>query len=375
MSRMTRRERLTTLFAGGTPDRPAVKVWGAGTRQDACIHPAFEPVRDRAVDLTDLMRGAGSPFHLYCGRHHERLIETRTEATASPDWVHLVTVYHTPEGDLRQVFRASTRKRPGYIAEYPLKEPADIHRLLSLPYEPFPFSADDYTRVDAEVGESGIATFGLDHAMYGLQRLIGSTNFALWSLEAEEGLLEAMTVFSRRLLDHARAALAAGIRGVFAWVGPELCIPPLMPPAAFERYVFALDRPLIDLIRNQGSRVWVHCHGRMRPVLRRFAEMGIDVLNPIEPPPMGDVTLDEAFDLVGDRMGLEGNLETHDFMTATEEEIRAKMEAALAVGRGRRLILCPSSGYMENVEPSPQEIRNWLVYIEEGVRLADAMAA
>ena len=45
------------------------------------------------------------------------------------------------------------------------------------------------------------------------------------------------------------------------------------------------------------------------------------------------------------------------------------------IGRGRRLILCPSSGYMENVEPSPQEIDNWLLYIEEGVRYAETMSA
>jgi uroporphyrinogen-III decarboxylase len=172
---------------------------------------------------------------------------------------------------------------------------------------------------------------------------------------------------------HVEAALAAGIRGVFGWVGPELCIPPLMPPAAFERYVFAVDKPLVDRIHDAGGRVWVHCHGRMKPVLKRFADMGIDVLNPIEPPPMGDITLPEAFEAVGGRMGLEGNIETHDFMTAPKDVIREKVRAALDAGRGRRFILCPSSGYMENVTPSPREIENWLCYIEEGVRYAEGL--
>lgn len=375
MARMTRRERLLTLFRGGIPDRPAVKVWGVGSKQEACLHPAFELVRDRAVDKTDLVRYASSPFNLYCGQHSEQLIESYTEPTPSPDWVHSIALYHTPGGDLRQIFRASTRQRPGYIEEYLLKEPDDIRKLLSLPYDPFPFSPDNYRQVEAELGDAGIAIFSLDHAMYGLQRLIGSENFALWSLEAEDLLLEAMETFAQRLADHARAALEAGIRGVFGWVGPELCIPPLMPPAAFERYVFALDQPLIDLLHEAECRVWVHCHGRMRPVIQRFAAMGVDVLNPIEPPPMGDLTLDEAFALVGDQMGLEGNIETHDLMTASREELRAKIHAALEAGRNRRLILCPSSGYMENVEPSPQEIENWLFYIEEGVRYAEAMAS
>jgi uroporphyrinogen-III decarboxylase len=111
----------------------------------------------------------------------------------------------------------------------------------------------------------------------------------------------------------------------------------------------------------------------MGPVLERFAAMGVDVLNPIEPPPMGDITMAEAFARVGGRMGLEGNIETHDLMTAGPQELTAKIHATLEAGRGRRLILCPSSGYMENVEPSPQEIDNWLLYISEGVRYAEAM--
>ena len=373
MPKMTRRERLMTIFQGGTPDRPAVKIWGAGTKQDTCIHPAYEPVRDRAVDQTDLMRGAGSPFNLYAGRRADELIETTSEPTDSPAWVHQITVYHTPDGDLRQVFRASTCRRPGYIEEHLLKEPADIEKLLSIPYEPYPFSAETYQQVDAEVGDAGIAMFSLDHAMYGLERLIGSVNFALWSLEVEGLLLETMQTFADRLRDHAQAAVDAGIRGIFGWVGPELCIPPLMSPAAFDRYVFDLDKPLIDLVHAAGGHIWVHCHGRVKLVIERFADMGVDVLNPIEPPPMGDITMDEAFALVGGRMGLEGNIETHDFMTASSEELIAKIRVTLEAGRGKRLILCPSSGYMENVEPTPQEIANWMHYIDEGVRYAEAM--
>ena len=59
--RMTRRERLTAIFEGRTPDRPAVKIWGA-TPDGPLAHPAFAPVRELAVAKTDLFRGTGSPF-------------------------------------------------------------------------------------------------------------------------------------------------------------------------------------------------------------------------------------------------------------------------------------------------------------------------
>ena len=375
MARMTRRERLSAIFAGRTPDRPAVKIWGADPRWP-CAQPGFERVRQCALAKTDLFLGSGSPFHIYAGQHAARLIESKEEPTPSPDWVHVVTTWHTPQGDLREVFIKSTRGKPGYEHEYLLKEPGDIRRLLSLPYEPFPFDAKAYRETDACVGDKGMAMFGLDHAMYAVQRLIGSENFALWSLTDDDLLLEAMRVFAGRTLAHVRAAVEAGIgSAVFGWVGPELCIPPLMSPAAFDRYVTALDKPVIDAVHNAGGRIWVHCHGKMRPVIGRFADMGVDVLNPIEPPPMGDLTMAEAFATVGDRMGLEGGVETHDLMTAPTERIRAMVHAVLDAGRHRRLILCPSSGYTESVTPTEHEIDNWLHFIDEGVRYAEAMAA
>ena len=372
MATMTRRERLETIFAGRTPDRPAVKIWGADPRHPA-DNPGFERVRQMAVAKTDLFVGAGSPFHIYAGQQAGQCIESHEEPTDSPDWVHVVTTYHTPEGDLREVFRKSTRSRPGYEHEYLLKEPADIRKLLSLPYAPYPFDAADFRMADAAVGDGGIALFGLDHAMYAVQRLIGSENFALWSLSDGDLLLEAMTVFAGRVQAHARAAIEVGLgRAIFGWVGPELCIPPLMSPRSFDAYVFDLDRPLVDLIHNACGRVWVHCHGKMRPVLPRFVDMGVDVLNPIEPPPMGDLTMAQAFALAGDRIGLEGGVETHDLMTATRAHIHEAVHAVLDAGWGRRLILGPSSGYYESVTPTEHEIENWLYFIDEGVRYAES---
>lgn len=373
MAGMTRRERLSAILAGTAPDRPAVKIWGADPR-GSVKQPGFEQVRQRAVEKTDLFIGSGSAFHIYAGRHAEKLIESKEVATDSPEWVHVITTYHTPQGDLREVFQKSTCGKPGYELEYLLKEPADLRQLLSLPYEPFPFDARGYHDADAKVGDSGLAMFGLDHAMYAVQRLIGSENFALWSLTDDDLLLEAMQLFAGRLRAHAQAAIDAGLgQAVFGWVGPELCIPPLMSPTAFDRYVTALDQPLIETVHNAGGKIWVHCHGKMRPVLERFASMGVDVLNPIEPPPMGDVTMAEAFALVGNRMGLEGGVETHDLMTAPQARIHEMMHAVLDAGRGRRLILCPSSGYTESVTPTDAEIRNWLYFIDEGVRYAESL--
>jgi len=370
---MTRRERLTAIFRGDVPDRPAVRLWGARPGQEL-LHPAYGPVRDAAMRQTDLVLGAGAPFDLHWGADPPP-IRTEDRGAGSDEWVERVTHVETPAGPLRSVYRASTVGRPGYTVEHMVKEPRDLKKLLSVPFVPHPFDASYYGAAEREVGERGITIFSLPHAMYGLQMLVGSENFALWSRECRGELMEVVAEYSRRVLEHAKRALAAGIRGVFGWVGPELCIPPLMSVRDFDEFVAAFDRPIIDAIHDAGGRVWVHCHGRMGPVLERFVEMGVDVLNPIEPPPMGDVTLQEAFRRVGDRMGLEGDIETHDLMIMPPDRFRELVVATLECGRGRRFILCPTSGYMEDPQPSDRLIQNLLIFVNEGVAHARRMAA
>ena len=367
---MNRRERLTAIFAGQTPDRPAVKLWRAAPEQQL-PHPDYEPVYRAAIERTGLMGGAGSPFDLYNGQFRDEHIHVHEQLTDSPEWVDIVTTLWTPSGELRRIDRRSTCNRPGYHMEFLLKEPADIKKLLSLPYAPYPFDAGPMVDMECRIGNAGITLFNLDHAMYGLQRLIGSQNFALWHISDPDLLLEAISIFAGRIRQHAEAAVKAGLTAYFGWVGPELCIPPLMSPADFDVYVSAFDKPLIDFIHNAGGRVWVHSHGKMGPVLERFIDMGADVLNPVEAPPMGDITLSEAFARTQGRMALEGNIQMHDMMTAEPDRLETLIHAAIDAGRGERFILCPTSSYMETPEPPPRLIENLLLYVNEGVRYAE----
>lgn len=365
---------MTRIHRGELPDRPAVKLWGLHPNQ-SFPHPSYEVVYKAAIDTTDLVVGSGSSFNIHWGMAASEITSGSEVPGRSEEWVDCIQEVRTPGGTLRSVYTRSTVGKPGYQKEHLLKEPGDLEKILSVPYKPYQFSAEAYLASEKSIGDRGITTFGLDHAMYAVERLIGSENFALWSIECRELLVEAISEYARRIAEHVKAAFAAGLKPIFAWVGPELCIPPLMSPKDFEDFVFRFDKPLCDLIHDGGGLVWVHCHGRMSPVLERFVEMGVDVLNPIEPPPMGDMTLEQAFAVVGDRMGLEGNIETHALMTATRERLVSMIEQAIVAGRGRRFILCPSSGYAEWPKPSERLISNLLTFVQEGVRLAEACRA
>ncbi len=367
-SELTGRERLKRIFAGQTTDRPAIKIWGLEPNQ-SLKHPDYEKVYKLGLQYTDLTPTAYSPVNILFGSLWDEISSAATVKTDSEEWVDTITTVKLPRGrTLRSVYRKSTMGKPGRIMEYYIKEKQDLIDILELPYKPYPFQAEPFFEMERLVGDRGITTFILPEPIYHLQRHMGSETLAYFSVDNRELLLESLKIFSGRTLEFAREAFDAGVEGIMGWTGPEVCIPPLMSYDDFEEYVFKIDKPIIDLVHEKGARFWVHCHGKMKRVIERFAEMGADMLNPIEPPPMGDITLDEAFSLVGNRMGLEGNLEVDEMMLSSEERIRFLVREALDIGsRYGRFILCPSSGYMEQADPSEQYIRNFCAYIREAV--------
>jgi len=192
---MTSRERLLSIFRGNVPDRPAVRLWGVKPGVEL-VHPDYEAIYELALERTDLLAHIRPPFELYWGAAAKDICTTTHVPGESADWVDVVTEIRTPQGLLRRVFTESMIGEPGYEKEYLAKTPEDLKKVFSVPYEPLPFSEESFLVLDNAVGNRGLTIFMLDHAAYGLQRLIGPENFAFWSLSHRSVLLEAVEIFA-----------------------------------------------------------------------------------------------------------------------------------------------------------------------------------
>lgn len=371
--KLTSNERIMRVFKNEPYDRPALKLWGAKPGQ-VILCDAYKEVAARAAEVTDIFSGAGSPFNIYAGRKSGRLIKTYTRRTGDPQWVERLTAVKTPGGLLQSIERVSTIGDPGYTIEYMLKEPGDIKKLLSLPYVPYAIQVKPYLKECARIGDKGIAMFHIDNPVYALARLTGSENLALFSYDCRDLVSEAVAIFSARVHAHVKAVLAAGITPVFGWVGPELCIPPLMALRDFEEFVVQAEKPYCDTIHNAGGYVWLHCHGKVSNLIDRYIHMGVDVLNPLEPPKNGDVVLSKVVESFGNRIGLEGNIEIQDILTADTGTLKALMRECVDAGaKSGRFILCPSAGFMEYPRPEPRYIENLMTYLNYGYVLLEAL--
>jgi hypothetical protein len=201
-------------------------------------------------------------------------------------------------------------------------------------------------------------------------RIYGWANleeYAIWSITAAEqveAILDTLMVQSRFLY---RYLLEREIGDVVFMVGSELASPPLVSRATFQRWVVPYARELISLVHAHGKKVIQHYHGQIRDILPDFLTMAPDALHTIEAPPVGDCTLSEAFAVVGDRIGLIGNIQYDEFHRLTSDEMDEAVRACLEECRGQRFMLSPSAGPYETEVP-PRLRENYLRFMEAGWR-------
>ncbi|MGI6567221.1 MAG: uroporphyrinogen decarboxylase family protein [Limnochordia bacterium] len=366
---MTSRERILRAFRCEETDRVPIRLWGVDTFASSVADPSYWPLHRMAAQHCDQMITWPVPagFALTGMEITDRHRFIRP--SEHEGFVEVVTVIPTPEGELTSVFLKSLSRKPGYIKEHFIKTPQDIKKVLSIPYNPPRPDTRGFFALDCKVGEKAVPMVGLpSDPVYIANDMIGSELFAIWSIEERPLLLEFISILADRWHDLVIYLLEQGVGPLFGYVGPELCIPPLQSVKDFEEMVVEVDKPTIAAIHDHGGLVWVHCHGGMNPVLELFMEMGVDCLNPIEPPPMGDILLSEAKERVKGRMCLEGNIEVGDFQMLGHEEFRQVCIDSIQMGKpGGGFIFCPSSDHTHWPVLDEHILENYKIFIEVGL--------
>ena len=367
---MSSRERLLAAFQSKPVDRVPVKVWSASPWLQVW-HPSFQPILDAALAKTDLAVQWSMNTGYYMTHMDAVDLWVSDKPSTHQGYRERHEVCHTPLGDLHSVHAYSPQHLPGRTLKYAIESVEDAKKFLSIPYVPIEddiLNTSEFFARSKALGDRGIMIAQIDfEPIYAVQMLMGSELFAIWLLEERDLIRELVECLTKRVVDRVEYMLARGIGPVFGYYGPELCIPPLVRPQDFQEFVVEVDKRFIRLLKEAGCLLWVHCHGKMSPVIEGFMEMGVDCLNPIEPPPMGDLTLREAREIVGDRMCLEGNIEADDMYRAPREHIRELVAQAMEQARGGGFILCPTSGFMEWPFARERLVENYLTYIEAGL--------
>ena len=149
--------------------------------------------------------------------------------------------------------------------------------------------------------------------------------------------------------------------------GEEYVTPPLHSGKDFREFASEPEKEISRRLRDAGRLLHIHCHGPLTHVLEQFAELGTDCLHPLEAPPLGDVTLEDAKRRIGHRVCLEGNIQIGDIYAAPTEDIIAQVKRNIEVTSCRGYILCPTASPHTAVL-TDQTVKNYVAMVQTGAQ-------
>jgi len=258
-----------------------------------------------------------------------------------------------------------------WTTEHLLKDTADVETYLQIPDEAFAEKVD-VTPLEAEelaLGDKGIVMVDTEDPLCAAAALFSMEDYTVLAFSEPVLFHRLLEKMARRI--HARTAEISRRFPGRLWriFGPEYASEPFLPPALFREYVVRYVAPMIHDIHAQDGFARIHCHGRLKGILDDIVGMGADGLDPIEPPPHGDVTLRYVHERYGKQLVLFGNLEIADIVSLPTARFADTVKRALdegTAGAGRGFVLMPSSApYGRRI--TAQTLRNY----ETMVRLTE----
>ena len=144
-------------------------------------------------------------------------------------------------------------------------------------------------------------------------------------------------------------------------------------PTIYRRYALPWLQKATAIAKEYGVFTGVHMCGRSRSALPILAESGIDLLEPLEAPPGGDINLSDVKREYGNAFVIKGNVNTFDTLSrGTPDDVtREARQVIRDAGQMGGLILSTgdqTSGDTpeENFRALLQTVRDWGIYDSQG---------
>ena len=100
----------------------------------------------------------------------------------------------------------------------------------------------------------------------------------------------------------------------------------LISPGLYDEFIKSYHSKVIDTAARYNKPVMMHCCGSVYPLIETFIDMGLKILNPIQPSAK-NMNPEKLIDEFGGRIVFHGGIDIQKFLPfATPEEVREKVE-------------------------------------------------
>ena len=271
----------------------------------------------------------------------------------------------TPKGDLRSVEETVHGIQTTYYTEPLLKDKSDVDKIFSVPFRFDKPDLKHFFDEQEKIGDRAVMEVGISTPLVSTSRMFDFTQFFEWCLTERATIVKLLETHLERIYVKLEYLLQNNVGPCFWFGGSEQATPPMMSNQMYDDFVVRYDSQLFDLVHKYESLVHVHCHGKVNTVFERIIDMGVDMLDPMEPPPDGDLEIGEAKRRANGRITLMGNIEIRDLDFATPEEIDDKVKHAINDGGKKYFMLYPSATAISSI--TDQYRNNAIQYIRSGL--------
>ena len=262
------------------PDRLPYSVWIDIARFEE------EQGKEAVRIIDEIVSGARTDFVL---------LDIQADSSWKPDKKtriedSLVGYFHDERIDEWQVSWKELR-----VVEHPLESDWSLAKKYSAPYPYGPGRFDKSTDIMKENQDKyhlGLVWFTLFERLWMLRGFNNMLMDPYTDFDEFSSLRQKVMDFNLGLIDQ---WLKLGVDGIFVsddWGGQEKL---LVNPEYWAKFYKPCYKEMFDLIHGSGADVWMHSCGNVTELIPELIELGLDVLNPLQPRSMDIDRLGEKY--------------------------------------------------------------------------------
>ncbi len=232
--------------------------------------------------------------------------------------------YRTPAGALTErqhyVFAETTLVQEKFLVDDHATQLDALEALLRA--RTWQFRPERYRQWSERVGPEGCVIAGeIFSPLKLLHVLLNPINTTYLLADYPERARELLAIHEAAMLDLTRQMAEAGVRVMMSMDNIDTAF---HTPPYVEKYSASFYQHAARICHQHGSLLFIHACGQQRGNLKLLAELGVDGLEGVAFPPLGDVQMEEALELSGDRFIVTGGISSMEFLDLhTREEVFA----------------------------------------------------
>lgn len=274
----------------------------------------------------------GGALWAWCGQDMVQ-VSPRYKRPVSPIAYADPTIEVTPDGLYRDIWRVPFRRvqleSQVYVELAGLPPLADARSVADLDRFAWPGADDwDYADIPGELAaHAGYAVRGHSRGFFEIAHFVRGMEEFLVDLASEPAFAcDLMDRIIHYLLERSRRILEAGggQYTVFEYNDDVASQRGLyISPGMWRRHIKPRVARFCDLARCHGAKLRYHCCGSCREIIEDLIEIGVDILNPVQPLAAGMDPF-ELKRLFGERITFDGGIDIQQLLPkASPREVRA----------------------------------------------------